>query len=128
MCDGAVCDEAKRTNEICPVEPAVVQADNDEVEMGPPGKALMKIPHDEIAVIIVQTEDGKFALWWFDYVVNEHEEQFEELSVAVARAAVLMRSIEEEHRRSEDDPAPCFVDDPDDFATKATEFLGAQLT
>ncbi|KOV84792.1 hypothetical protein [Nocardia sp. NRRL S-836] len=122
-----MCDQAKQANEICPVETTVAQV-NDEVGMGPPGRVLMKIPHDEIAVIIVQNADGKFVLWWFDYVVNEHEESFEDLSVAIARAAVLMRNIEEEHRRSAYDPAPCFVDDPGDFAPKATEFLGAQLT
>lgn len=94
---------------------------DDVVQLGPPGKVLVQVQHDEVAVLVVAREDGKFSVWWFDYVVNEHEETFDELSVAVARVAVLMRC-------AEDDWESSFSDDAESFAVKARAFLDAAVS
>lgn len=115
MCDDVVCEAAKLSGAICEILPDPEPVD-EGVKMGPPGKVLVKIPHDEVAVLIVEREDGKFVLWWFDYIVNEHQEEFDDLPLAVARASVLLRCVEKEG-------GGVFSEGPEGFTTKATAFL-----
>lgn len=64
--------------------------------------------------------DVTYVLTWTDGVVNEWEETYGDLAVALARVAAIIRCVTSEGELS-------FADDAAEFAPKAETFLGAVL-
>jgi hypothetical protein len=62
---------------------------------------------------------GGYELTCFDYVINEWTEKYQDLSVALARLAVLSDCVALDG---------VFVTDEDDFTYVANEFLNAEVT
>jgi hypothetical protein len=69
-----------------------------------------------VSGITIEKIDAAFKLRWTDYVVNEWEEVYPTLSVALARAAALVACGETDWESS-------FCHAPAEFSVNATEFL-----
>lgn len=67
----------------------------------------------ELAVAERQ-DDGKFEVIWTDYVINVDTEVFDTLSVALMRAAALIKCGED---------AAMFRQSPEEFSVLAKDFL-----
>jgi len=77
--------------------------------------------NDETTINIHETIEDKFLLKWDDNVVNEWTEQYDTLSQALTRAAVLAACGETGWN------AGFATTEPEVFATKAEQFLHNQI-
>lgn len=69
---------------------------------------------------LAMLEEG-YNLWWSDYVANEWEEFFPDLSSCLARLAVLVACGEHNFE-------PTFVHDGEEFRAVATDFFALTLS
>jgi len=80
---------------------------------------LIRIDLQDKALATITQVAGGYELTCYDYVINEWTEKYQELSVALARLAVLADCVT---------LGGVFVTDEDDFTYVANEFLNAEVT
>ena len=62
--------------------------------------------------------DGKYSLWWTDFVANEYTETYDSLPVTLARLAVLLACGDSDWERF-------FKHDNKDFIVLAQDFINS---
>jgi hypothetical protein len=68
--------------------------------------------------IQIHEADGKYSLWWTDFVANEYTETYDSLSVAMAGLAVLLACAESDWDRF-------FKHTNEDFSVLAQDFINS---
>ena len=66
----------------------------------------------------IHENDGKYSLWWTDFVANDITETYDSLPIALARLAVLLACGESDWERF-------FKDDNEDFGVLAQDFINS---
>ena len=80
-------------------------------------KALLTLDiNGDCGVTVYRADDGRGVIRWTDYLVNEWSEEYDTVSLAIARAAALYACGEESWDKG-------FVGAPTDFAFAAREFI-----
>jgi hypothetical protein len=80
---------------------------------------LIRIDLQDKALATITQVAGGYELTCYDYVINEWTEKYQELSVALARLAVLADCVT---------LGGVFATDEDEFTYVANEFLSAEVT